>query len=167
MFALIPLVIKKFFKKIFVNKIPFIGKIKIISCHVSFLQTLSLLLKTGIPLQKGFELAHNTIENNSIRKELNQTLDKLSQGKRLETALEKNLFFPKNIMPFIKIGEQTGNLAKMLDKAAKVLEKTLDERIHFLTTIFQPILLAIIGIIIAFLIYSIYLPLFDMTGYFS
>jgi type IV pilus assembly protein PilC len=163
---------KNFTQKI-ILKIPIAGKIITLSSYHSFLQSFSILLKSGLAMKEAIKIAKTTSANKFLRNEFDQIESFLEMGHPLHEAFQKSSVVAqrdpqlKNIIAFIEIGEQTGSLYKTLEKSAVVIEKKLDAQAEFLSTIFQPVLLLILGFFIAIIIYSIYLPLFDAALCFS
>ena len=84
----------------------------------------------------------------------------------MEQAFEQldTKYYPENLVMLVATGEHSGKLDIMLDKAAQIFTSQLKSKLHFLTTTLQPILLIITGLIIAGLMLSIYLPIFDLAN---
>lgn len=149
--------------KLFLH-IPFIGSTIILKNTIHVLQTLSLLLKSGTPLPKSFVLASKVCTNQAIQKDFLDVAQKLEKGKSLSQACES---IKNNYIGPLALGQASGTLDQMLEKASQLLEEKLDKKMDALTKIFQPILLIGLGLFIAFVMLSIYLPLFDTAHIFS
>jgi type II secretory pathway component PulF len=138
---------------------PWIGKLIILRNFLSFTQSLSLLIKSGTPLTPALRLARQTIPNKKLKRKLLPSERSIAKGNSLANSIKLARHSPEELFVCIQIGEETGKLDNMLEKAATLLEKTLDKQIVIATTIFQPLLVLIIGIFVAAIMYTIYLPL--------
>lgn len=146
--------------------IPIISRIIILFNLVNFIQTLSILLKSGNPIKQSITKANKVFSNNFLRKKTELITNYIEQGQSLEQAFKStnNKFIPESLISAIAIGEQTGKLEIMLERSALFFQEALNDNIHFITTIFQPILLIFLGLIIGLLILSIYIPIFNTAN---
>lgn len=144
--------------------IPYIGKTISLKNNIYVLQTLALLLNSGTPLTQSFVLASKVCTNRALQKEFLIVAQKLDVGKSLKQACEE---MHDNCMTSLALGQASGTLDRMLTKTSKLLEDRLDRRIDMVSTIIQPVLLISLGLFIAFIMLSIYLPLFDAAHIFS
>ncbi|MFH1831533.1 MAG: type II secretion system F family protein [bacterium] len=149
--------------------LPYINNILLLSDRITFLQTTSLFLHAGIPLSSAIENANLTIANQSFQQKNSILLNAVTHGQTLEQALKQvgAKYYPENLIALVATGEHSGKLDIMLDKAAQIFMVQLKSKLHFLTTTLQPILLIITGLIIAGLMLSIYLPIFDLANNFN
>jgi len=150
----------------FVLHIYFLNKIFLLFDLISFLQILSMFLRSGVPLKEALELGSGTVKNSYFKEKISIVLDYVVKGQSLENALEHvgEKFFPDNLLAVVSVGEHAGNLDLMLQKAADFFQEELRSKLQVLTTIFQPALMIIIGLLIVFLMLSVYLPIFNMAS---
>lgn len=156
----------KYLKDKIVLKIYFLGKIFLYYDLVSFFQIISNLISTGVPLKQALELSSNSIKNSFLKEKIILVTSLVTQGKSLHDSLlfaGKDIF-PQDLLAIINVGENSGNLALMLERGAKVLQEDLNKTLKFITTLLQPILMLIIGLLIVFLLISVYLPIFNMAN---
>jgi type II secretory pathway component PulF len=108
----------------------------------------------------------DTVNNFYLKERLLNTKKLVINGEPLFSSLNKycNKFIPENIIAFVSVGEKTGKLSDMLSRSALVCQQILEHDLKLLVTFFQPILLVFVGLIIVFLMLSIYLPIFNMAG---
>jgi type II secretory pathway component PulF len=139
--------------------LPYVGKIIVLRNYFLFTQSLSLLIKSGIPLRPALRLARQTIQHQKLKNEFIQVEKDISNGASLTKAITYTTHTPPELHTCIHIGEQTGKLGEMLEKSTSLIEKKIDTQLKILTTIFQPLLILIIGLFVAAIIYAIYLPL--------
>ena len=129
---------------------------------------LSLSLKSGVALDQALEFATQTIKNTHLKTKSNQIKNEVIKGQSLEYSFKSvgNKYFPQNLTAIISVGEQSGNLDLMIEKAAIIFHESLNQKLHTLITIFQPLLMIALGIVIVFLMLSIYIPIFNMASLF-
>ena len=156
-------------KKILSNsalKVPLISEIVISFNVVQFLQSFNMLLTSGIPAKQAIDGACGSIRNETIRSKMLDVPKLVEVGSSIEgaliTAAEK--YFPHETIAIISIGEQSGNLAKMLDKAKILTKVRLKNQLQFLITLATPTLVVIIGLMIAVFMLAVYLPIFSLAS---
>ena len=142
-----------------------IGKIVILINMVHFVQILSLLILSGVPLRVAMEYAANVMENTFLKKRIVLCAEIISKGESLEYALREQGggFFPEQLMTVVSVGEKSGRIGEMLEQAARFFRKNLHARVRVMTTLFQPILLVLVGFLVGFIMLAIYMPIFDMA----
>lgn len=133
---------------------------------ISLLETLELCLSTGIPLHESLNNAQQSVSNILFRKKIADVARAVSHGSSFNQAATRNgfHFFPQSLINMLAIGEQTGTLSIMISKAKTLLQAELNSKLIYLTTMVQPILLIIVGIIIAGLMTALYLPIFNLAN---
>lgn len=150
----------------FVLNIYFTGQILLDYDLIIFLQTLSMFLLSGVDMQKSLDFCQTTVKNTYFKNKLKAIKRLVFHGKSLKESIQiaATGYFGQDIVGLIEVGEQTGTLGNMLERSLIVCKKRLDRRLKVLTTIFQPMLLILVGLIIVFLMLSVYLPIFSMAG---
>ena len=159
--------IKKIRDKLFLN-IYFLKDVILYFDLISLLSVLSISLKSGIPLKDGLNNSLHTIKNLVFKQKLINLITFVNQGEPLTSSLKSigHKFFPEGLIIAISVGEQTGNLDAMIEKQLTFFKGELDSKLRIVTTLIQPVLMILVGILIAILILSIYLPIFDMANLF-
>ncbi len=154
--------IKKY-KDILLTKIPLINDIIIQSNLLQFINTLSLLIDSGITLKESLSISQNTIKNYRLKEQIKKINILVEHGHPLSIAIEKTCsnFFYRPIILLISLGEKTGKLKETLKKSSYIIENKLESKIILAISILQPLLLLITGFLIVFFLISIYLPIFD------
>lgn len=131
--------------------------VKNIAC-VRFSRSLSMLLRSGIGVAQSVRMASAIMTNTRIKALVQKAADKIEQGKTLKQALASLGLFPELLLRMLAVAESTGHTDEMLDKAADVMEKELDERLTKLTTVLEPALILVLSIIIGIVLISVILP---------
>jgi type IV pilus assembly protein PilC len=142
-----------------------IGRIISLINMVHFVQILSLLLLSGVPLKDGLECASGVVGNLFLKKRIANCAERISKGESLEVALraEGEEYFPEQLLTVVSVGEKSGRLGEMLEQAASFFRESLNVRTKTLITLFQPALLIFVGLLIGFIMLAIYMPIFDLA----
>ena len=143
---------------------PFLGPVLHRFALSEFCRSLSTLLAGGIPLVPAFEIAIASVGNAYARHRLEPTVQMVREGKPFYSALEKSDIFLDMSIDMVKVGETTGSLDDMLNSVSEFLDEQVETRMQRLLSLVEPMMLVFMGIIIAILLISIYLPMFSMLG---
>ncbi|HVA32156.1 MAG TPA: type II secretion system F family protein [Gaiellaceae bacterium] len=127
-----------------------------------FSRTLSTLVAAGVDIIKALEITGQTAGNWVIEDALNGVRQKVHEGVPIAQPLVENEIFPPMVAQMVKIGEETGELEKMLAKIADFYEDEVDAAVGSLTSIVEPIMMIGVGIMVGIVIISMYLPMFKM-----
>lgn len=145
-------------------KIPFIGNIIRDNSLAVFSRTLSILISGGIPVPESVEIAVNTFTNEYFYSNIKDIPSNIREGNLLSDSLEEVVFIPDIMVEVIRVGETSGNLIDVLDKNGDYYENTINAKINSLISLIEPIMIVILGLVIAFMIISIYLPIFNLVN---
>lgn len=145
-------------------RIPLMGPVLHRFALAEFCRALSTLLAGGIPLVPAFEIAVSSVGNGYVRSRLEPTIQMVREGKPFYSALETSEIFLDMSIDMVKVGETTGSLDEMLASVADFLDEQVETRMQRLLSLVEPMMLVFMGIIIAILLVSIYLPMFSMLG---
>jgi type IV pilus assembly protein PilC len=127
-------------------------------------RTLATLLGGGIPLVNAIEVAGRSISNRYIARELQSAGQQVREGRALAAAMADSGAFTDVAIKMVEVGESTGALQEMLNSLADFYDEEIDTNLGRFITLVEPILLVVMGIIIAGLLLSLYMPLFSMSG---
>lgn len=144
--------------------IPIFGDLILKGAIARFTRTLSTLLQSGVRIMDALEIAANTSENWVIENAIMKARNSVSKGRALAEPLTQEKHIPNMVVQMISVGEQTGNLDAMLDKIADFYEDEVEQAAEALTSMIEPILMVFLGGIIAILVVSMYLPIFNMAN---
>lgn len=143
-------------------KAPIFGKLVVKSNSASFARTLSTLVCAGISISDSLEIASRSIKNILFRRVLVDARREVEQGVPLSTPLRRSGMFPLMIPQMIGIGEETGNIDGMLTKAADYYEDEVEIATASLTTMMEPLIIVVLGVIVAVLVLAMYMPMISM-----
>lgn len=126
-----------------------------------FTRSLSTLLSGGIPLVQALEISVSSVGNAWVRKVLTPTIQQVREGQAFYAALETTDIFEPLEVDMVKVGEATGSLDVMLASVSEFLDEQVETRMSRLLQLVEPLMLVFMGIIVATLLVSIYMPLFS------
>ncbi|MGZ3722929.1 MAG: type II secretion system F family protein [Bdellovibrionales bacterium] len=145
-------------------EVPVFGDLIKKAAIARFSRTLSTLLTSGVRIIDALEISSATTGNWMIEKALLECKDQVSKGKTLAEPLVKIPYFPNMVTQMISIGEQTGNIDQMLAKVADFYEDEVENATDAMTSLMEPILMVVLGGIIAVIVVAMYLPIFNMAN---
>lgn len=146
-------------------KIPVAGPVLGAAFYAQFSQTLANLLANGVTLLQAMQLVSRATPNTYFRVRLEKASEQISEGYSLSRALRQVGGFADTFLDLVSVGEQTGELAKALDKAGARYEKEMDRRIQRITALIQPVIIVVIALVVGAVVYSIITSIFDaMSG---
>ena len=144
--------------------IPIFGGIIIKGNLASLTRTLSTMLSAGVALVDALNICIDTIDNKIIAQDVVVVRKAVIEGKTLTEPLSKIEYFPDMVAQMIKVGEQTGNLDQMLLKIADVFEEQVNVLVNNMTKLIEPIIIVVLGGIVAVIMIAMYLPIFMQAG---
>jgi len=146
-------------------KIPMkIGDVVLKVTMARFSRTLSTLVAAGVDIIKALEITGQTAGNWVVEDALAGVRSKVHQGIPIAQPLIENDIFPPMVSQMVKIGEETGELEKMLSKIADFYEDEVDSAISTLTSIIEPLMMIMVGAMVGVIVISMYLPMFKMLS---
>ncbi|MCB1009266.1 MAG: type II secretion system F family protein [Acidobacteria bacterium] len=145
-------------------RVPFIGPVLHRFAVAEFCRSLSTLLSGGMPLVPALEISQRAVSNAHIRARLAPTLQKVREGQALYMALEATEVFEDLAIDMVKVGEATGALDQMLSSIADFLDEEVEVRMQRILSLIEPLMLIVMGALVAILLLSVYLPLFSALG---
>lgn len=146
----------------FLLRIPFIGDFIVQASMVRFCRTAALLLVGGVSILETLRLSRKAINNYFLERFIETVEKKVGEGESLSEELKNSYLIPPIIPRMLSIAEKTGKTADMLQSIANIFEENLGKRLLQFTTLLQPILLLILGIIVGIVLLSILIPLTDV-----
>lgn len=145
-------------------RFPIFGNIIIKANLSSFSNTLATLLGAGVALIDSLDICIETVDNMVIAQDLKEVKKKVVEGKTLTEPLSKINYFPELVTQMIRVGEQTGQIDQMLSRVAEVFEDEVDSLVSGMTKMIEPIIIVVLGSIVATILVAMYLPMFMSAG---
>jgi len=154
----------KFYRDKLLLKSPVFGDLLKKTAVARFCRTLGTLLQSGVPLIESLNVTAKTAGNFVIMKAIRKSILAISEGETISAPLEESGVFPQMVLQMINIGEQTGNLDEMLTRVADFYDEEVDAAVKNLTSMIEPLVIIVMGVVIGGLLIAMYLPLFDIVG---
>ena len=132
-----------------------------------FCRTLSTLISSGVPIMDGLEITAKTSGNAIIEGAIRQVRSRIERGETIAAPLRATGIFPPMVVQMIGAGESTGALDAMLAKIADFYEDEVDVAVKGLLTVLEPVLIAVLGVIVGTIVVAMYLPLFELINQLS
>jgi type IV pilus assembly protein PilC len=148
-------------------KMPLIGKIFRKIAVARFCRTLGTLTSSGVPILDGLDITARTAGNAVIESAIKQVRSRIERGETIAAPLKATGVFPNMVAQMIGAGENTGALDTMLTKIAEFYEEEVDIAVAGLLTVLEPVLIAVLGVIVGGIVISMYLPLFSIISQLS
>lgn len=145
-------------------QIPFFGALLLEYALSGFCRTLGTVLASGTPLVVAMQMSRGTLNNRSLEREMVMAIRRVEEGTALSEALERTGFFPALALRMIGVGETSGSLTEMLGDISDYYEAEVEQRLNRLTTMIEPLLMVVMGSLIAFIIVAMYMPIFQLAG---
>lgn len=143
-------------------KVPVIGEILKKASIARFTRTLSTTFAAGVPLIGALESAAGAAGNALFRDAILYIRKEVAGGIQMHSAMRATAVFPDMVTQMIAIGEESGSVDEMLGKIATIYEREVDDMVDGLTSLLEPMIMAVLGVVIGGLIVAMYLPIFQM-----
>lgn len=127
-----------------------------------FTRTLSTVLASGLALVQALDVVQKVVGNRVAERSLEQIKEKVLKGVSLGEALGEETIFPMMLHSMIKIGEESGSLDDILDKTANFYDEELEAGLKRMTTMIEPLMIIIMGVVIGFIVVAMMMPMFSM-----
>lgn len=145
-------------------KLPMLGPIAQKFSTSQGARTLATLLGGGIPLVNALDVTSRSLSNQHMAAELVKAAQQVREGRSLAATLQESGSFPDVAIKMVEVGESTGALQEMLNSLADFYDEEIDTNLGRFVTVIEPALLVVMGIVIAALLLSLYLPLFNLSS---
>lgn len=145
-------------------KSPILGDIMKKIAVARFCRTLATLTSSGVPILDGLEITAKTAGNAIIEDAIMAVRKAVESGRTIAEPLGETKVFPPMVVQMIGVGEQTGALDAMLNKIAEFYEDEVDNAVAGLMKLMEPVMIAILGVVIGTIVIAMYMPMFDLIG---
>lgn len=143
-------------------KFPIIGKILHKAAIARFARTLATTFAAGVPLIEALESVAGATGNIVYYNAVNRIREDVATGSQINTAMKNTAVFPNMVVQMIAVGEESGALDDMLSKVANIYEEEVDTAVDGLSSLLEPLIMVILGILVGGLVIAMYLPIFKM-----
>jgi len=143
-------------------KLPIIGPILNKAAIARYARTLSTMFAAGVPLVEALESVAGATGNIVYENAVLSMRDEVSTGQRLQRAMENTGLFPNMVIQMIAVGEESGSLDSMSGKVATFYEAEVDNAVDAMSSLLEPLIMAILGVLVGGLVIAMYLPIFKL-----
>ncbi len=145
-----------------VLKLPIIGPILNKAAIARYARTLSTMFAAGVPLVEALESVAGATGNIVYENAVMKMRDEVATGQRLQRAMENSGLFPNMVIQMIAVGEESGSLDEMSGKVATFYEAEVDNAVDAMSSLLEPLIMAILGVLVGGLVIAMYLPIFKL-----
>jgi type IV pilus assembly protein PilC len=145
-------------------KLPVLGLLMRKIAVARFCRTLATLISSGVPILDGLDITAKTSGNAIVEEAILKTRTSIERGETISAPLKETAVFPPMVTQMIGVGEATGALDTMLAKIADFYEEEVDTAVAGLLTLLEPIMIAILGVVVGGIVIAMYMPIFDMIS---
>nr|WP_293246293.1 type II secretion system F family protein [Panacagrimonas sp.] len=143
-------------------KFPVVGEILYKSAVARFARTLSTMFAAGVPLVEALVSVAKASGNIVFEDAINVMRDQVAAGQQLQLAMQQSNLFPNMAVQMVAIGEESGSLDQMCAKVAEFYEEEVDNLVEALTSLLEPMIMSVLGVLVGGLVVAMYLPIFKL-----
>lgn len=148
-------------------KIPIMGRLNRDTSLTEFTRTLSALISAGVPILEGLKISGDVASNATHRLAIKRATTLVEKGSQLSKALGQDDTFPAIVPQMVAVGEETGKIDEVLAKVSGYFELEVDHQVKNLTASLEPIIMIVLGVMVAALVISVILPIYSITSAFG
>lgn len=148
-------------------KMPIFGKLNRDSSLTEFTRTLAALISAGVPILEGLKISGDVASNATHRLAVKKATALVEKGAQLSKALGQDATFPAIVPQMVAVGEETGKIDDVLNKVSNYFELEVEHQVKNLTAALEPIIMIVLGVMVALLVISIILPIYNITSAFG
>lgn len=154
---------KAFFDKLRIRT-PAVGVLFMKLYMARFARTGATLVASGVPLIRVLEITADAVDNTLVARSIHGAIEKVKGGKSLADSLQGDPYFIDLVPNMLRIGEQSGQIEQMMAKTADYFEKEVDTQIKTISTIIEPLLMVVLGVIAIVIVSAILVPIYSLVG---
>ena len=142
--------------------VPIVGPILVKAAIARYARTLATTFAAGVPLVEALSSVAGATGNIVYESAVLRMKDEVATGQRLQRAMENTQLFPNMVVQMIAVGEESGSLDQMASKVADFYELEVDSAVDSMSSLLEPLIMAVLGILIGGLVIAMYLPIFKL-----
>ncbi len=145
-------------------RVPVVGPLVRKVALARFSRTFATLIRSGVPIMATLDIVADTAGNSAVAKVVLDSRESVRSGNQLSEPLAKSKVFPPMVVRMISIGERTGSLEILLEKIAEFYDQQVKAAVKSLTSLIEPILISVMGVIVGGVVMSVFLPILEVVG---
>jgi len=147
-----------------VLRLPLLGQAMHQFSLATFCRTLGTVLAGGMPMVPALQIASGSVQNHAAQEQLERAIPAVTGGASVAAALEGARAAPPLVLEMVGVGERTGALEEMLHHVADFIEEELDYRLSAMATLIEPVIMVVMGLVVAGIVIAMYLPIFHLSS---
>lgn len=149
----------------FILKVPVVGSMLRMLAVSRFARTLATLMSSGVPLLASFDIVKNVVGNVILSEAIANAREGIKEGESIAAPLKRSGHFPPIVTHMIATGEKTGQLEEMLNNVANSYEMQVDSRVTALTSLMEPLIIVMLGAVVACVVFAIIMPMVQLSSF--
>src|SRR5213592_4653062 len=143
-------------------RVPVFGSLFHKTALARFAGTLSMLLRSGVPILQALDIVSDTVNNRVISKAVDDVQSSVREGESMAKPLAKHKVFPPMVVQMLAVGEETGQVDTMLEKVSTFYNQEVEASVDSLTSLIEPLLIAVVGGAVGMAVIALYMPMFNI-----
>jgi general secretion pathway protein F len=143
-------------------KLPLLGEIARMVAISRFARTLSTMLSSGVSLLESLDVAKRVMNNRVLERVVDESRQQIQEGEPFADPLKQSGEFPPLVTHMVAVGERSGEMEEMLRRVAQIYDSEVDRKVTRLTSLLEPIMILVMGVVVLFIVVAILLPIFEM-----
>jgi general secretion pathway protein F len=143
-------------------KLPLLGEIARMVAISRFARTLSTMLSSGVSLLESLDVARRVMNNRVLERVVDESRQQIQEGEPFADPLKQSGEFPPLVTHMVAVGERSGEMEEMLRRVAQIYDSEVDRKVTRLTSLLEPIMILVMGVVVLFIVVAILLPIFEM-----
>ena len=143
---------------------PIIARVNKAVITSRFTRAFVILLNSGMNITDCMENLKRVLGNEIYKERFQYAIDEVKRGKKIADAIEKTEIFPKMLVEMIAVGEKSGNLEETLSSTAMFFDLQVETAIAKATTLLEPVMILVLGVVVAVVLFSVYVPMIDVMN---
>jgi type IV pilus assembly protein PilC len=145
-------------------KLPVFGVLVHKTALSRYSRTLAALFRSGVPILQGLDIVKETVNNAVMADAVTKVQASVKEGASIAKPLEEHAVFPPMVVQMMMVGEETGALDTMLEKIADFYDQEVDATVEALTSLIEPLLIAVMGVVVGGMVVALYMPMFNIIN---
>lgn len=148
---------------LFLLQVPLFGRLNLLVAVARFTRTLATLLSSGVHLLRAMEIGKGVLDNVRLENVVAEAIGSIREGESIAEPLKRSGAFPPMVTHMIAVGERSGALEQMLENVSRAYEADVETRVAALTSMLEPLIIVLLGVVVGFIAMSILMPLIQMN----
>jgi general secretion pathway protein F len=145
-------------------KMPVMGALYVKMISARFARTLGTMLQSGLIMMTALDVVKSVVENKVVENSMDDVKSGVRRGRDLTIPLKETGIFPPMLIHMVELGQRSGELENMLIRVADTYDEDIEMTVNGIVSLLEPLMIVVMGVVVGFLVFSILLPIFDMSS---